>query len=101
MGHYGFLPRLSVAQRVRHQTSPLLYVLTKYIHWLLQKGNKRPGGRRNIRAQKHPPENYEPVSAEVARSALTGDYLRIENLEKVYDNGFKAVNGLNVKIYQN
>jgi hypothetical protein len=47
------------------------------------------------------PQNYEPVSAEVARSALTGDYLRIENLEKVYDNGFKAVNGLNVKIYQN
>jgi len=45
------------------------------------------------------PENYEPVAAEVARSALTGDYLRIEGLEKVYDNGFKAVNGLNVKIY--
>jgi hypothetical protein len=33
-------------------------------------------------------ENYEPVSAEVARSALTGEYLRIENLEKTYDNGF-------------
>jgi len=33
-------------------------------------------------------ENYEPVSAEAARSALTGEYLRIENLEKTYDNGF-------------
>lgn len=33
-------------------------------------------------------ENYEPVSAEVARSALTGDYLRVEGLEKTYENGF-------------
>lgn len=46
-------------------------------------------------------ENYEPVAAEVARSALDGQYLRIENLEKVYDNGFQAVNGINLKIYQN
>lgn len=27
--------------------------------------------------------------------------MRIEDLEKVYDNGFHAVKGLNVKIYQN
>lgn len=46
-------------------------------------------------------ENYEPVSAEVARSALTGEYLRIENLEKTYDNGFQAVKGINLKIYKN
>ena len=46
-------------------------------------------------------ENYEPVPAEVARQGLDGSYLRIQDLEKVYENGFKAVNGLNVKIYQN
>ena len=42
-------------------------------------------------------KNYEPVPAEVARQQ---DFLRIEDLEKVYDNGFHAVKGLNVKIYQ-
>jgi hypothetical protein len=41
-------------------------------------------------------KNYEPVPAEVARQQ---DFLRIEDLEKVYDNGFHAVKGLNVKIY--
>jgi hypothetical protein len=34
------------------------------------------------------PENYEPVASEVARQALDGQYLRIEGLEKTYDNGF-------------
>lgn len=64
----------------------------------MRKDHDESGGMevRNLK-----PENYEPAAAEVARSALTGDYLRIENLEKVFDNGFKAVNGLNLKIYQN
>lgn len=44
-------------------------------------------------------KNYEPVPVEVARQGLDGDYLRIEDLEKVYENGFHAVKGLNVKIY--
>lgn len=47
------------------------------------------------------PRNYEPVAPEVARQGANGDYLRIEGLEKKYDNGFHAVKGLNVKIYQN
>ncbi len=47
------------------------------------------------------PENYEPVAADVARQALDGQYLRIEGLEKTYDNGFQAVKGLNLKIYKN
>lgn len=38
---------------------------------------------RNLKA-----ENYEPVASEVARQALDGQYLRIEGLEKTYDNGF-------------
>jgi ABC-type multidrug transport system ATPase subunit len=47
------------------------------------------------------PENYEPVQAEIARQELDGKYLRIENLQKTYDNGFQAVKGINLKIYQN
>lgn len=63
---------------------------------LLQKDSEDKDGMevRNLKK-----ENYEPVAAEVARSALDGQYLRIENLEKTYDNGFQAVNGINVKIY--
>ncbi len=45
------------------------------------------------------PENYEGVAAEIARQALDGNYLRIEGLEKTYDNGFQAVKGINLKIY--
>jgi len=33
-------------------------------------------------------ENYEPVQAEIARQELDGKYLRIENLQKTYENGF-------------
>jgi ABC-type multidrug transport system ATPase subunit len=51
---------------------------------------------RNLR-----PENYEPVQAEIARQELDGKYLRIENLQKTYENGFQAVRGINLKIYQN
>jgi ATP-binding cassette subfamily A (ABC1) protein 3 len=46
-------------------------------------------------------KNYEPVATEVARQGMDGSYLRIEDLKKTYDNGFQAVKGLNLKIYQN
>lgn len=46
------------------------------------------------------PENYEPVASEVARQEATGGYLRVEGLEKTFDNGFHAVKGLNLKMYQ-
>ena len=52
---------------------------------LLKKDHEDGGGMEVRNLEK---ENYEPVAAEVARSALTGNYLRIENLEKTYDNGF-------------
>lgn len=45
------------------------------------------------------PENYEPVSSEVVRQELDGSYLRIQDLEKTYENGFHAVKGLNIKMY--
>jgi len=39
------------------------------------------------------------VSAEIARQELDDRYLRIENLQKTYANGFHAVKGLNLKMY--
>jgi hypothetical protein len=45
------------------------------------------------------PCNYEAVSAEIARQEIDDRYLRIENLQKTYDNGFYAVKGLNLKMY--
>ena len=47
------------------------------------------------------PDNYEPVSIEIARQEAEGKYLKIENLKKTYDNGFEAVKGINLKMYQN
>ena len=44
-------------------------------------------------------ENYEPVAPEVARLELQDQFLKISDLTKVYDNGFKAVNGINLKMY--
>ena len=65
---------------------------------LLQKDHE-DGGNMELKNLKK--ENYEPVSADVARQGLDGQYLRIEGLEKTYDDGFHAVKGLNVKIYKN
>jgi hypothetical protein len=59
----------------------------------------KSGGGMEVRNLK--PENYEPVAAEIARQEVDGQYWRIEGLEKTYDNGFQAVRGLNLKIYQN
>ena len=47
------------------------------------------------------PENYEPAQDEILRQETEEKYMRIENLVKTYPNGFKAVKGLNLKIYQN
>lgn len=46
------------------------------------------------------PENYEPVPQEVARLELANKFLKISNLQKKYPNGFQAVKGLNMKMYQ-
>lgn len=42
---------------------------------------------------------YEPVAPEVARLELDNQYLKVADLTKTYPNGFKAVNGINVKMY--
>lgn len=44
-------------------------------------------------------ENYEAVSPEIARLELDNQFLKIADLTKVYENGFRAVNGINVKMY--
>ena len=44
-------------------------------------------------------ENYEPVPPEVARLELDNQFLKIQDLTKVYPNGFQAVNGINLKMY--
>lgn len=45
--------------------------------------------------------NYEPAAKEIQRLEEEEKYLRIEDLQKTYPNGFHAVKGLNLKIYQN
>jgi hypothetical protein len=45
------------------------------------------------------PDFYEPVPAEIAKQAMQNKHLEIKDLFKVYGNGFKAVNGVNLKMY--
>ena len=44
-------------------------------------------------------KNYEPVPPEVARLELQDEYLKIEGLQKIYPDGKKAVQGINLKMY--
>ena len=46
-----------------------------------------------------PAENYEAPPAICKRLEQTGDYLRIENLQKTFSGGFRAVKGINMKMY--
>jgi hypothetical protein len=43
---------------------------------------------------------YENVPFEVAHKESENKILKVSNLEKTFDNGFKAVNGVNVKMYE-
>lgn len=44
---------------------------------------------------------YEPPAPELVRMEASGNFLRIAGLKKTYANGFKAVKGLNIKMYNN
>lgn len=46
-----------------------------------------------------PSDVYEPVSKEVGKLELRRLLLKVSGLEKTYENGFKAVNGINLKMY--
>ncbi len=44
-------------------------------------------------------DSYEDVPRETAIKEEEGKILKISDLKKTYDNGFQAVNGVNLKIY--
>lgn len=44
-------------------------------------------------------ECYEPVPSEVGQKEFEGNCLKISGLGKTYENGFKAVNGVNLMMY--
>jgi hypothetical protein len=39
------------------------------------------------------------VAVEMKKMELEGKVMKIDGLEKIYDNGFQAVKGINVKMY--
>jgi ABC-type multidrug transport system fused ATPase/permease subunit len=45
------------------------------------------------------PENYEPASSDLKTLEEKKKYLKIEELKKTFSNGFQAVSGINVKMY--
>jgi ATP-binding cassette subfamily A (ABC1) protein 3 len=45
------------------------------------------------------PDCYEAVPREIAQKEEGGKVLKISDLKKVFDNGFKAVDGVNLKMY--
>ena len=46
-----------------------------------------------------PAENYESPTVICKHQEASGNYLRIENLQKTFGGGFRAVRGINVKMY--
>ena len=46
-----------------------------------------------------PIENYEAPPLICKRLEATGDYLKIDNLQKTFSGGFRAVKGVNMKMY--
>ena len=43
--------------------------------------------------------NYEPVPKDLLKLEAENKVLKVQDLRKTFENGFKAVNGLNVKMY--
>ena len=46
-----------------------------------------------------PANNYEAPPVICKRLEAAGEYLRIENLQKTFSGGFRAVKGVNMKMY--
>mmetsp|Transcript_63287 Transcript_63287/g.87403 ORF Transcript_63287/g.87403 Transcript_63287/m.87403 type:complete len:88 (+) Transcript_63287:1681-1944(+) len=46
-------------------------------------------------------KNFECPEQKLATLEAQGKMLKVEDLRKVYDNGFKAVNGVSVRMYEN
>lgn len=45
-------------------------------------------------------ECYEKLTPEMEEKEIKKSLLRVNNLHKQYENDFKAVNGINVKMYE-
>ena len=45
------------------------------------------------------PENYESPPAVCRRLEAQSDFLRIDNLQKTFSGGFRAVKGVNMKMF--
>jgi len=45
------------------------------------------------------PQNYEGPPTMCRRLETTGDFLRVEGLQKTFSGGFQAVRGVNVKMF--
>ena len=46
------------------------------------------------------PLNFEPPDVSLTEQEKTTKYLRVQDLVKVFQNGFKAVDGVNVRMYE-
>ena len=47
-----------------------------------------------------PAENYEAPPILCKRLEATNNYLKIANLKKTFSSGFKAVDGVSIKMYE-
>lgn len=45
-------------------------------------------------------ENFEEPDISLVQMEKKRRFLKIEDLKKQYDNGFQAVNGINVRMYE-
>ena len=50
-------------------------------------------------SEQMPPDNYEAPPVICKRMEAAGEYLRVENLQKTFSGGFRAVRGVNMKMY--
>lgn len=63
--------------------------------------NNRPAPDNDIEFETRylKPECFEPAPHEIRSKEMSNEILKVANLKKQYENGFKAVNGMNIKMY--
>ena len=54
---------------------------------------------RDFETKYTPEANYEGAPSNIAMMEASNKILKITNLQKMYQNGVKAVNGINLKMY--
>ncbi len=58
-------------------------------------------GNDEFESAQMPLNNYEAPPVMCKRLEATNDYLKIDNLQKTFSGGFRAVKGVNIKMYEN